>query len=60
VPSTVASHFHLARAFAGLGQKDKAIEHLNQALNLDSQIGGLLTADLTEAQRLLEQLQKGS
>jgi tetratricopeptide (TPR) repeat protein len=59
-PSMVTSHFHLARAFAGLGQRDKAVEHLNQALDLDSRIGGLLTTDLAEAQRLLERLQKGS
>ncbi|MHC4593988.1 MAG: tetratricopeptide repeat protein [Planctomycetota bacterium] len=60
MPSTVASHFHLARAFAGLGQRDKAVEHLNQSLDLESRIGGLLTTDLAEAQRLLERLQKGS
>jgi tetratricopeptide (TPR) repeat protein len=60
VPSTAASHFHLARAFAGLGQRDKAVEHLNQTLDLESRIGGLLTTDLAEAQRLLERLQKGS
>jgi len=60
VPSAVASHFHLARAFAGLGQRDKAVEHLNQALDLERRIGGLLTTDLAEAQRLLERLQKGS
>ncbi|MHC4687560.1 MAG: tetratricopeptide repeat protein, partial [Planctomycetota bacterium] len=60
VPSAVASRFHLARAFAGLGQRGKAIEHLNQALDLEKRIGGLLTTDLAEAQRLLERLQKGS
>jgi tetratricopeptide (TPR) repeat protein len=60
MPSMVTSHFHLARAFAGLGQSDKAVEHLNQALDLESRIGGLLTTDLDEAQRLLEQLKKGS
>ncbi len=60
VPSMVASHFHLARAFAELGQKDKAVEHLNQTLDLENRIGGLLTTDLAEAQRLLERLQKGS
>ncbi len=60
LPSTVASHFHLARAFAGLGQRDKAVEHLNQTLDLESRIGGLLTTDLAEAQRLLERLQEGS
>jgi tetratricopeptide (TPR) repeat protein len=60
LPSTVASHFHLARAFAGLGQGDKAVEYLNQVLELDGRIGGLLTADLAEAQRLLKQLREGS
>jgi len=60
VPSMVTSHFHLARAFAGLGQKDMAVEHLNQTLDLETRIGGLLTTDLAEAQRLLERLQEGS
>ncbi len=59
-PASVASRFHLARAFAGLGQRDRAVECLNQVLELDSRIGGLLTADLAEAQRLLKQLQEGS
>jgi len=58
-PASVASRFHLARAFAGLGQRDKAVEYLNQVLELDSRIGGLLTTDLAEAQRLLKQLQEG-
>jgi len=59
-PASVASRFHLARAFAGLGQRDKAVECLNKVLELDSSIGGLLTTDLAEAQRLLKQLQEGS
>ncbi len=59
-PASIASRFHLARAFAGLRQRDKAIECLNQVLELDSRIGGLLSTDLTEAQRLLKQLQEGS
>jgi len=59
-PASVASRFHLARAFAGLGQGDKAVEYLNQVLELDGRIGGLLTADLAEAQRLLKQLREGS
>jgi len=59
-PASVASRFHLARAFAGLGQRDRAVEYLNQVLELDSRIGGLLTADLAEAQRLLKQLQEDS
>jgi len=59
-PASIASRFHLARAFAGLGQRDKAVEYLNQVLELGSRIGGLLTTDLAEAQRLLKQLQEGS
>ncbi len=55
-PSGVASRFHLARAFAKLGQKRKAIDSLNQALALESRIGGLSGADLAEAQQLLKQL----
>ncbi len=59
-PASVASRFHLARAFAGLGQRDKAVEQLNQVLELDGRIGGLLTSDLAEAQHLLKQLREGS
>jgi tetratricopeptide (TPR) repeat protein len=59
-PASVASRFHLARAFAKLGQRDKAVEYLNRVLELDDRIGGLLTVDLAEAQRLLKQLQEGS
>jgi tetratricopeptide (TPR) repeat protein len=55
-PSGVASRFHLARAFAKLGQKHKAIDSLNQALALESRIGGLSSADLAEAKQLLKQL----
>jgi len=55
-----ASRFHLARAFAKNGQPTKALEQLTRALDLHKQIGGLSPADLAEAQRLLEQLQKGS
>jgi len=59
-PSGVTSRFHLARAFAKLGQTNKAVEHLNKALDIESRIGGLSTKDLTEAHHLLEQLQGGS
>jgi len=59
-PLGVASRFHLARACARLGQTNKAIEHLSQALDLDSRIGGLSTADLAEARSLSEQLRAGS
>ena len=64
--AAISSRFHLARAFAKLRQKDKAVEHLNQALDLnraldpDNRIGALSDTDLAEAQRLLKQLQEGS
>jgi hypothetical protein len=45
---------------AKLGQKDKAIQYLDEALELNSQTGGLSTADLSEAQHLLNQLEEGS
>ena len=60
IPAAIGSHFHLAKTFNKLGQKDKAVEHLNHALNPESQISGLSTSDLTEAQRLLKQLQEGN
>ncbi len=63
-PSTAraaaASRFHLARAYAEFGQRAEAIKHLNQALDLNNRIGGLSTAELAEAQHLLEQLQEGN
>jgi len=59
-PPSVASRFHLARALAKNGQAAKAIEQLNQALDLQKQIEGLSTADLAEAHRLRVLLQEGS
>ena len=59
-PAVVSSHFHLARAFDKLGEKNEAIKHLNQALDMNSQIGGLSASDLAEARRLRKQLQEGS
>ena len=65
-PAAIGSHFRLAKTFDKLGQKDKAVEHLNQALEMnqaldpESQIGGLSTSDIDEAQRLLKQLQEGN
>ncbi|MHC4323110.1 MAG: tetratricopeptide repeat protein [Planctomycetota bacterium] len=58
--SSIGTRFYLARALAGLGQKDKAIQYLNEALKLKSPTGGLSTADLAEAQNLLNQLKEGS
>ena len=59
-PSSIGTRFYLARAFAELGQKNKAIQYLKEALELKSPSGGLSTADLTEAQSLLKKLQEGS
>jgi len=59
-PASIGTRFYLARALAKLGQKDKAIQYLKEALELNSQTGGLSTADLSEAQRLLNQLEEGS
>jgi tetratricopeptide (TPR) repeat protein len=57
-PSLVTSHFHLARALAECGEKDKAAEYLTRALELESQFGGLSTVDLAEARDLLKTLSK--
>jgi len=58
--SSIGTRFYLARALAKLGQKGKAIQYVKEALELNSQTGGLSTADLSEAQRLLNQLKEGS
>jgi tetratricopeptide (TPR) repeat protein len=72
-PSGIASRFHMARAIAALrrmralggksaaapfGEKDKAIEYLNQVLNSESENKGLSPKDLDEARHLLEELLK--
>ena len=72
-PSAIASRFHLARAIvalrrmrplglrssvAAIGEKDKAIEYLNQALNSQGQIRALSQKDLAEVKLLLEELLK--
>ena len=58
-PPAIVSRFNLAKAFDKLGQKDKAIEHLNQALDMERQVGGLTASDLAEAKTLLTRLQEG-
>ena len=58
--ASIGTRFYLARALAELGQKDKAIQFLKEAMELESPTGGLSTADLAEAQRLLNQLKEGS
>ncbi len=60
LPSSVASRFHLGRAYAQIGQKEQAIEQISQALDSDNDIGGLMPTDQAEARRMLEQLQKGN
>ena len=59
-PAAATSHLHLAKAYNKLGKTHMATEHLDEALDLESRIGGLSTTDLAEARHLLEQLQGGS
>jgi tetratricopeptide (TPR) repeat protein len=54
----ISSYFHLARTFAAAGEKSKAVEYLNETLNIQNQSGGLSPKDLDEAQRLLKGLSK--
>ncbi len=57
-PSGVTTRFHMAQTYAKLGQNGKAVEVLNEAMDMERRIGGLSGADLTEAQNLLIQLSK--
>ncbi len=57
--AATGSHFHLAKTYKKLRQNDKALEHLNQVLDLQNQIGGLTASELNEAKTLLTQLQEG-
>ena len=59
-PTSIGTRFYLARALAELGQKAKAIQYLKEAIELESPTSGLSTADLAEAQSLLNQLKEGS
>jgi tetratricopeptide (TPR) repeat protein len=54
----VGSRFHLARAYAKLNRKEDAIKFLNEAMEIQSRIGGLSPQDLTEARQLLDDLQR--
>jgi len=58
-PAAVASQFHLGRALLMSGDSRKASEQLKIALDRNNRIGGLSTADVTEAQRLLKQIEEG-
>jgi len=55
-PSLTASYFHLGRAFAALGQNDKAVDNLRIALDSSTKTESLSPADLAEAQRILTEL----
>jgi tetratricopeptide (TPR) repeat protein len=57
-PAGVGSRFHLARAYAKLNRKGDALRLLNDALDLQKSIGGLSPQDQTEAQQLLDELQR--
>jgi tetratricopeptide (TPR) repeat protein len=59
-PAKVACRFHLARTLAKLGQTDTAVKELDQALQMQGELEGLSDQELSEAQHLREQLQKGS
>ena len=56
VAGCVGSHFHLARALAASGQRTRALEHLSQALDLESRIGGLSPQDMEEAKNLRKKI----
>lgn len=59
-PASIATRLRLAKALVQLGRKDKAIEQLNQILDSGPRVQGVSAADLSDAQRLLRQLQEGS
>ena len=59
-PQSVASRFHLAKAYIGAGQKDKAIQSLDEVLDSELRFGGLTTQERSEARSLLEQLREGN
>ena len=58
-PTAVASRFRLAKSLARLGQNVKALEHLSQVRDLQSQIGGLSTVEQAELRSLLKKLEEG-
>jgi len=58
-PAAVAAEFHLGRALAKSGDPGKASQQLKTALDMHNRVGGLSTADVAEAQRLLKQLEEG-
>jgi len=59
-PASVATRFYMAKALTELGEKGRAVAQLTRALELQARVGGLSSADLRQAQRLLKQLEEGS
>ena len=57
-PQSVASRFHIAKAYAGLKENNKAIGYLKDVLDSKAQTGGLTSKEIAEAQSLLKQLQE--
>ncbi|MHC4645145.1 MAG: tetratricopeptide repeat protein [Planctomycetota bacterium] len=55
-PALTASYFHLGRTQARLGKKREALKNLKKALELNTETGGLSTADVDETQRLIKEL----
>lgn len=55
----VNTRLYLGRTYAKLEIPGKAIEYLEQSLDLNSRIGGLTPTDVEEARRLIKQLQEG-
>jgi tetratricopeptide (TPR) repeat protein len=58
-PAIAASYFHLGRCLASTGEKSKAVEHLNKALDLNKELGALNGVEIMEVNRLLAQLLNG-
>jgi tetratricopeptide (TPR) repeat protein len=56
----VATRFYLAKVLVELGERDQAVAQLNEALQMQAQVGGLSRADVLEARGLLKKLQEGS
>jgi len=57
-PAVAASHLHLGKALAKLGQRDRAIESLQNALAANSKVDTLSPAEIAEAQRMVKELRE--
>ena len=57
-PAVAASHLHLGKALAKLGQRDRAIESLQNALAANSKVHTLSPAEIAEAQRMVKELRE--